>query len=91
VIRKNSSLLLPCGQQGEFGQFEAVVIHQSSNAAGEEDVSQRRVLVLPHGGPHGTFVTDFQPLYLFFALQGYVVLLGTYPWLVSPSFPTLTV
>lgn len=60
--------------QGEYERFEVVAIHQS----GGEDVAKRRVLVLPHGGPHSTFPSGFQPLYLFFALQGYVVLLVNY-------------
>jgi len=62
------------GKKGEHGPIEVVSIHEDVKG---DELAQKRVLVLPHGGPHGYFVEEFQPMFLFFALQGYVVLLGT--------------
>jgi len=61
--------------QGEHGPIEVVSIHEDVKG---DELAQKRVLVLPHGGPHGYFVEEFQPMFLFFALQGYVVLLVNY-------------
>jgi hypothetical protein len=84
LLLKNYFVVFVClfiySMQGEYERFEVVAIYQS----GGEDVAKRRVLVLPHGGPHSTFPSGFQPLYLFFALQGYVVLLGTSPPPLNP-------
>ena len=55
-------------ERNEF--LEAIVIEPTKNEG------NKPLMIFPHGGPHGSFATDYSPMVLGFVKSGFVVALG---------------